>query len=243
MTTRDIRRTAVFVGVLFWVSNLVTLVGSLVTGFTPSGANALTSMYPHASQVVAGTLIGHINDAAVIGYAVLLYPVLARYSEGLALAYAAFKVVEGVLLLVGATTLLSLISLSQSYLAAGGADATSFKASADMALAQQFWAGRLATLAYLIATPVLNFVLYRAQLIPRFISIWGAAAVAMLALGLAIGVGDPTRGFEPGQLLVIPIILWELTFATWLIVKGFSASATDGKGVAGAANPIPATAH
>jgi hypothetical protein len=49
-------------------------------------------------------------------------------------------------------------------------------------------------------------------------------ACAMLATGLALGVGDPTRGFEPGQLLLIPIIFWELTFATWLIVKGFSVS-------------------
>lgn len=46
----------------------------------------------------------------------------------------------------------------------------------------------------------------------------------MLAIGLAVGVGDPTHGFQPGQVLVIPIVLWELTFATWLIAKGFSAS-------------------
>lgn len=224
MGVSEIRRTAVIVGVLFWVSNLVTLGGSLVTGFIPSSANALTAMYPHATQVVAGTLIGHLNDAAIIAYAVLLYPVLSRYSQGLAFTYAAFKIVEGTLLLVGAASLLSLISLSQNYLAAGGADATSFRATAEMALSQQFWAGRLATFAYLIATPVLNFVLYQARLVPRFIAIWGLAALAMLALGLAIGVGDPTRGFEPGQLLVIPIILWELTFATWLIVRGFNVS-------------------
>jgi hypothetical protein len=42
---------------------------------------------------------------------------------------------------------------------------------------------------------------------------------------LAIGVGDPTHGFQPGQLLVVPIILWELFFATWLIVRGFSPTA------------------
>jgi hypothetical protein len=46
----------------------------------------------------------------------------------------------------------------------------------------------------------------------------------MLATGLALGVSDPTRGFEPGQLLLIPIILWELTFATWLIARGFNPS-------------------
>jgi Domain of unknown function (DUF4386) len=224
MRDTDFRRTAIVVGVLFWVSNLATLVGSAVTGFLPTADNALRNLYPHATQVIVGTLISHSNDAAIIGYSVLLFPVLARYSQGLALGYAAFKVVEGVMLLVGAAVLLSLIPVSQSYLASASTDAGSYKAVAEQALAQGFWAGRLGALAYLIATPILNFVLFQTRLVPRVISAWGLGAVGLLAVGLAAGVGDPTRGFEPAQLLVIPIILWELTFATWLIVRGFNTS-------------------
>lgn len=224
MQEKGFRRTAVVIGVLFWLSNLVILIGGVITGFIPTSANALTTIYPHSTQLVVGTLVAHVNDAAIIGYAVLLYPVLARYSEGLALGYVAFKVVEGVLLLVGAAVLLSLIGLSQSYLS-GGADLASLKPSVEMALGLQFWVGRLAALAYLVATPTLCFVLFRSRLVPRLISVWGFIALAMLASGLALGVGDPTRGFEPAQLLVIPIILWELAFATWLIVRGFNLSA------------------
>jgi hypothetical protein len=219
------RRTAVIVGALFWISNLATLVGSVISGPIPNAANSLTGMYPHGSQVVVGTLITHINDAAIIGYAVLLFPVLKRFNEALALGYVAFKALEATLLAVGAATLLSLIALSQKYLAAGASDASYFQASAALTLAQQFWASRLGALAYLVATPILNFLLYRSQLVPRFISVWGFIALVLLATGLAIGVGEPTRGFQPGQLLVIPIILWELLFATWLIVRGFSPSA------------------
>ncbi|HEX6547590.1 MAG TPA: DUF4386 domain-containing protein [Candidatus Dormibacteraeota bacterium] len=215
------KRTAVAVGALFWLSNLATLAGGAISGLIPGSANALASLYPHSTQLVAGTLITHVNEAALIGYAVLLFPVLRRYGEGAALAYVAFKLVEGVLLLVSAALLLSLIPLSQRYLAGGGADTAALRASADLTLAQQDWSGRLATLAYLVATPILNVLLYRSRLVPRVISVWGLVALALLAAGLAMGVGDPTRGLEPGQLLVIPIFLWELTFATWLIVKGF----------------------
>ncbi|HKW72949.1 MAG TPA: DUF4386 domain-containing protein [Candidatus Dormibacteraeota bacterium] len=219
------RKTAVAVGVLFWASNLVTLVGSVVSGPIPSAHDALTSMYPHSTQWIVGTLITHVNDAAIIAYAVLLFPVLKSYGEGLALGYVAFKALEATMLVVGAATLLSLITLSQRYLATGGGDTSYFPVSADVALAQQFWAGRLGTLSYLVATPILNYLLYRSQLVPRFISVWGFIAVVLLATGLAIGVGDPTRGFQPSQLLVIPIILWELLFATWLIVRGFNPEA------------------
>lgn len=225
MEDHNLRWTAVAVGVLFWLSNLVTLVGALVAGFIPNSTNALTGMYPHATRLVAGTLVTHVNDVAIIGYAALLFAVLKRHGEGLALGYAALKVVEGALLLVSAAMLLSLVPLSQHYLAGATSDDAAFRASADMALAQQFWAGRMATFAYLIATPILNVLLYRSRLVPRLVPIWGLLALGMLAAGLAMGVGDPTRGFQPGQLLVIPIILWELTFATWLIVRGFTVTA------------------
>ena len=219
------RRTAGIVGALFWISNLATVVGSVISGPIPDAPNSLTSMYPHGTQVLVGTLIAHINDAAIIGYAVVLFPVLKRFSESLALGYVAFKLVEATMLVVSAAVLLSLIPLSQNYITAGASAASSSQALAEVTLAQQFWASRLAALAYLVATPILNFLLYRSQLVPRFISVWGFTALAMLAIGLAIGLGDPTRGFEPGQLLVVPIILWELFFATWLIVRGFNPSA------------------
>ena len=76
-----------------------------------------------------------------------------------------------------------------------------------------------------MATPILCSLLYRSQLVPRCISVWGFIALVLLATGLATGVGDVTRGLQPGQLLVVPIILWELFFATWLIVRGVNPSA------------------
>lgn len=229
--TRQMRTIAVLVGVLFWVSNLATLIGGVITGALPDAAGALTTLYPHADRVVAGTLVDHINDVAIIGYAVALFPVLRRFGQGAALAYVAFKLVEGLLLLVGAAMFLSLIPLSQTYLQGAGGSASTLRAVAEVTLSQQFWAGRLATFGYLVATPILNVVLYRSRLVPRFIALGGLVALLMLAAGLALGVGNPTSGFQPGQVLVVPIILWELLFATWLIVRGFNRAALSGEGV------------
>jgi hypothetical protein len=202
MSAKGLRWTAIGIGVLFWISDLTTLIGGLITGPLPTTAAGLANAQAHAAQLVAGTLVTHANDFAVIGYGILLYTVLARLSPAAAAGVFAFKVVEGTLLLVGAAALLS--------------------AADTQALAFQFWAGRLAAFAYLVSTPILNATLYLTRLVPRWLSAFGLVACALLATGLALGVGDPTRGFEPGQLLVIPIILWELTFATYLIVRGFN---------------------
>ena len=217
------------VGTLFWISNLATLVGGAITGTIPGAAGALADFFPHQTQIVVGTLINHLNDAAIIAYAVALFPVLRLFGQGPALAYVAFKLVEGVLLLVAAAVLLSMIPLSQTYIQGGSGSASSLRAVAEVTLSQQFWAGRLAALVYLVATTILNVMLYRSRLVPRFIAIWGLIATVLLATGLAAGVGSPTGGFQLGQVLVIPIILWELLFATWLIVRGFNPGAFAGE--------------
>ena len=209
MNSRDLRRTAIGIGVLFWISNLVTLIGGVITGALPTNPAGLAEAHAHLSQVFNGTLLTHVNDLVVIGYAVLLYPVLSRTHPTAAAGYVAFKIVEGTMLLVAAAILLAAVQTNES-------------PGADTALALQFWTTRLGAYAYLVATPILNIALFRTNLVPRWLSALGLIGCALLAVGIAIGVGDPARGFQPGQLLVIPIILWELTFATWLIAKGFT---------------------
>jgi hypothetical protein len=62
--------------------------------------------------------------------------------------------------------------------------------------------------------------------VPRFISVWGILAVGSLIAANAVGAPDPTQGFAPAMLLYLPIFLSEILLAVWLIVKGFSPSAT-----------------
>ena len=64
-----LRWTTVGIGVLFWISNLVTLLGGVIAGAVPTGASAMEGMSLHASQIEAGTLIAHVNDFAIVGYA------------------------------------------------------------------------------------------------------------------------------------------------------------------------------
>ena len=220
------RRTAVTIGALFWISNLVTLIGVAITGTVPTSAAALATMSPDPARLTAGTLIAQINGVAIIAYAVLLFPWLKREHQRWAIGYLSFKIAEALLLAMSAAALLSLIPLTQHAHSSAGT-AAAFDATATVTLAQQFWTARLAALAYLVATPVLNFALLRTRLVPPFLPIWGFAALVLLAAGMAMGVGDPNRGLEPAQLLVIPIILWELTFATWLMVRGFAQVSAD----------------
>lgn len=219
------RKIAIVAGVLFLTSYCGVFVGSAFLGSILNAPDYLTNIYPNKTQVIIGTLFELINDAAVIGIAVVLFPILRKHSESVALGYVGFRVIEAAMYIVGKTSTLSLITLSQEYIAAGAPDASYFQASGALALAKHHWDGQMAAIFFLLGTLIFYYLLYRSKLLPRFISVWGLIAVALVITALGLGVPDLTQGFNPGQILYFPIVVNELFLAVWLIVKGFNPSA------------------
>jgi len=70
------------------------------------------------------------------------------------------------------------------------------------------------------------YVLYRSRLIPRWLSAWGLAGLALVfSMALLIAFGERPSG--PSGMLVLlalPIALQEMVLAVWLILKGFNPS-------------------
>ncbi|MCZ7384350.1 MAG: DUF4386 family protein [Candidatus Methanoperedens sp.] len=69
--------------------------------------------------------------------------------------------------------------------------------------------------------------MYRSRLIPRWLSVWGLVALALvLSMALLIAFGESISGPSGMQvLLFLPILVQEMVLAVWLIVKGFNPSA------------------
>jgi hypothetical protein len=219
------RRTAIIVGVLFLLGYVGVFAGSAFYAPILDAPDYLDKIYPNETQVIMGMLIELVNDVAVVGIAVMLFPILSKQSEALALGYVGFRVIEAVTLIVGKISVLSLIPLSQEYIATGAPDASFFQALGAVALGQRYWASQMQTVFFILGALVLYYMLYQSRLVPRFISVWGLIAVASLAAANALGVPDPTQGFEPATLLYLAMFVSELLLAFWLIVKGFNPSA------------------
>ena len=80
-------------------------------------------------------------------------------------------------------------------------------------------------MAFTVSALILNYALYRARLVPRWLSGWGlAGAVLYLAAGVAVLYGlEPMSATQ--NVLQAPLGLQEMVFAVWLIVKGFDTAA------------------
>jgi hypothetical protein len=64
-------------------------------------------------------------------------------------------------------------------------------------------------------------LLYRARLVPRWLSVWGLAALVLMmtACLLALFSDNPVTGYT---FLFLPIAVQEIVLAIWLLVRGFS---------------------
>ncbi|MBE0517982.1 MAG: DUF4386 domain-containing protein [Thermoplasmata archaeon] len=224
------RKAAMIVGVLFIIALVASLVGGpILTQSILGDSDYLDKISLNQDQVVLGVLFKFIGAAASAGIAVMLYPILRKHNEGLALGSVGFRLIEAVFYIVAALGILSLVSLSQDYASAGSPTASSYQILAASMHSVNIWAGFvLGVLSFCTGALMYYYVFYQSKLIPRWLSVWGLIAIALLLTMVLSIMFDEGPVKEPSGiriLLAVPIALQEMVLAAWLIVKGFDPSA------------------
>lgn len=221
------RRAAVVAGVLFIVATAASLIGRVgLLDPILEGADILTKVAANQSQVAAGALFGIVAFFASASIAIALYPVLRRYSEGMALGAVGLRILEAGLYSIGAIAVLSMVTLGRGYVEAGAGATSYLQASGELLMIVRSWAGMAGTLAFYPAGLLYYIVFYRSRLIPRWLSGWGIAAVTMgFTASILVVFQVITPMTTPQIVLNLPIFLQEMVLAVWLIAKGFSLSA------------------
>ncbi|HSP36565.1 MAG TPA: DUF4386 domain-containing protein [Frankiaceae bacterium] len=215
------RATARVVGTLFLVGTIAGLIGLPLQESVVGGDDYLTAASAHPDRLATGVLLQLVMGVAVVAIAVVIYPVLRRGTERLAMGYVVARAVEAVIYIVSGTGLLALISVSENYVASD--HGSGFAAVGRLIMAQRDWAGHaiLDAAVFSVGALVLNAAFYRSRLVPRWLSLWGlVGAAAYLVAGLLVMYGlKPLSGPQVG--LEAPLGLQEIALALWLIVKGF----------------------
>ena len=216
------RKTAIAVGVLYIIATAVSLLGTALTSGALDAPDYLTRIAAQGDRVVAGALLFITGGLSVVLIAALLFPVLKRYGEGMALAYVGVRILEAVTLIVAAVSLLLLVSVGREYVRVGAAApaAAHLSSLGTMLQALNDWAFPLNPIVFGPGALLLYFLLYRSRLVPRWLSVWGfVGAATVFVFGLLRMYGGGT------VLLALPIGVQEMALAGWLIVKGFDFAA------------------
>ncbi|MHA2066579.1 MAG: DUF4386 domain-containing protein [Candidatus Thorarchaeota archaeon] len=211
-------------GASFIISYLGLILGAFVSVSILDG-DYLALAYPNAIQLGIGMLLESLNGIAVIGIAVMLYPILKRYNEGIALAYLGFRGVEALLSILGSTKAIALVDLSHEYIQAGSPTGSYFETFGALILADRHWHMEMLTLFFILGALIFYFILYRTELLPRYVAVWGFVATLLIAVFNVLIYTGIDLGMIVNIALVIPIIANEIFVAIWLIVKGLNTSA------------------
>jgi Domain of unknown function (DUF4386) len=241
------RKTAVVVGTLFIVATAASLMGASFKGPILDAPDYLNRMASNGNQIIVGALLSFLAAAASAGIAISLYPLLREYNEGLALGAVGFRLIEGVFYIVGDICLLSLFSVSQGFVNAGGPAGSYFQTIGNLLLTTSDLAGFVfGVFAFCLGALMYYFVFYRSRLIPRWLSAWGLIAIALLLSAVLITLfnGEPYSVSGNLIFLALPIAVQEMVLAVWLIVKGFNPTAiASGSAKTGIGSQMKAAAY
>lgn len=187
----------------------------------------LVQVAANENQVTLGAFFQFIMAVAYVGVAIALYPVLRKYRQGLALGFVGFRIIAGVFIIVGAISLLLVLTLSQEYVNAQAPDSAHFHTLGELLRTGRDLMNHVAMiLAVSLGALMCCYIFYQTRLVPRWLSGWGlaGAALSMLAsLLLMFRLIDLlTTSY---MVLNLPMALQEMVLAVWLL-KGFDPAAS-----------------
>jgi len=213
------RRTAVFVGLLFLTATAAFILAEAITSRVLGQPNFLAT--PSSETTALATAFLLFGQFGVVGIAVLLFPLLKRHGEALALGHVAFRITE-----LAATLVFLAVPLLSIELGTGLADGTVDRAASTtlgaLLQAQHSVAILLIYLATAAAGICMTTLLFRSRLIPRWLAILGLITYPTLLMGTILdifNVVNVTHGI--GLLALIPGAVFEFVLPVWLLVKGF----------------------
>jgi hypothetical protein len=173
------------------------------------------------NRIFLGAFLELLLIIANIGTAVVLFPILKRQSEILALGWVTARLVESVFIAVGILSVLAVVSLQQDAANAGsGSLAVVLAAIKDWTflLGPGFVVGIGNGL-------LLGYLMYKSALVPPRLAMFGLIGGPLICVsGIAVLFGVIQQGGSVQSIATIPEFVWELSLGIYLTVKGFRPS-------------------
>ena len=203
---------------LFYIATGV--LGMVMFGRAASGSGIterLASIAQHLTEVRVVFLLALLQAFSAMVLAVTLYAITRDQDHDLAMAGLIFRVGEG-LIGVAIPTSLGLLWLATAT-GANAPDAGETRALGDFLLQLGAWKTSLSAIFFAVGSAFFSWLLLRGRMIPITLAWLGIVASVLLIVGLPL----QGAGFLAGpitSLMWIPMALFEVPLAFWLLIKG-----------------------
>jgi hypothetical protein len=217
LPTTSLRKTALIAGLLY----LLTFVSIPTLALYGSVHDPNYIIGPGSnSPVLVGGVLEVIVALAGIGTAVVLYPVVKRQNEGVALGLVGSRVLEAAGILAGVACLLTIVSLREA-----GAGPDALVTGQTLAILYDRINLLSQSLMPAVNDLLLGYLLYKSRLVPRVLPVLAfIGAPLLLVSDAAVLFGLVERVSALPAIAVLPVALFEFSLGVYLTVKGFRPS-------------------
>ena len=177
----------------------------------------LVNAAPHSLQIAISVVLGLATGALSFAIAITVFPIFRQYSDTWALSFIALASVSLAAAAVEQSGVMSMLSLSQAYTAAGAAERETFQALRVVVASARNWSHYIGLILAGSTIFVLYGILYRFALVPRALALFGVAAVVLQLVAVAM----PLFGHSVVFALLAPLGVSQLVLALWLVARGF----------------------
>jgi hypothetical protein len=216
----DQKRARAF-GVLFLLTFVTSIPAALLYQPLLDDPVAYIAGAAHDKRILFGAFLELLLILANIGTAVVIFPIVRRQNEELALGYVTARLVESTFILVGIVAVLGVVTLQQE--AAGATEGT----VAYTLAALKDWTFLLGP-GWVVGWGnglILGYLMYRSGLVPRRLTWLGLVGGPLIILSGTLVLFDVAdAGGALQGVATIPEAAWELALGLYCTVKGFRPS-------------------
>lgn len=179
----------------------------------------LPAVAEHSFQIRSAVLLSFVGSALTVYLGITAFQIFRLFSKSVALLFLVVCAVSCTLDIVQAGTIMSMLSISNAFVASGATDSGLYQVvGAAVASAR-----RSAHVTQLLAIGAWMFVFYitlfRFKLISRVLAAVGVIGVALQFTGVTLMM---LLGYRSIGEMAMPLLPIQITVAVWLIIKGFN---------------------
>jgi len=168
----------------------------------------------HHPGLMRANILGEMLTAVgVILLGALLFVTLRKQNETAALVAPGFYVLEVALLSASRIAAFSLLRVSEEYAKAG--HPADLQTMGNLALASMDFGYALLMLPFCLGAILFYYLFYKSRMIPRVLSVWGLAAVALALVGTLLALS----GYEVPFIIYLSYLPFEFTVGVWILVR------------------------
>lgn len=218
------RTNARVTGIFYILAALFSILALVLYEPILRNTDYLISAPAKSTQIGIAAIFDCFSVLAVAGTAIMLFPFLRKFNESLALGYLSFRIAEAILILLSIVSILSLLTLTQTYVSDINHNTTLYQPTGVTLKAIHDWAYIIGPNFCLgINTFIYTFIFLHSALVPKNLAWFGIVAAILIFIAAMLEILGFIRQVSlTGIIFALPIFAYEMILAIWLISKGFN---------------------